>query len=66
MLFAVVGEIAKLEEERRDKLGDEPALLRTDRKEAVDERFCRLDVDLRLASSLNEPELGERRGGLCW
>lgn len=55
-----------MEEERRDKLGDEPALLRTDRKEAVDERFCRLGVDLRLVSSLNEPELGVRRGGLCW
>lgn len=62
MLFVVVGEVAKLEDERRDKLGEGvPALLWTDRSDAVDERFFKLGVDLRL-SSRNEVELGVRRG----
>ena len=68
MLFVVVGEVAKLKEERRDKLGRgevEPPLLRADRSDAVEERFCRFGVDLRL-SSLKEPELGMRRGVDCW
>lgn len=53
-----------MEEERRDRVPvDEPALLRTDRNDAVEERFCRLGVDLRL-SSLNDPELGIRLGAV--
>lgn len=62
-MFVVVGDVAKLEEERRDRLPGEfePALLRTDRNDAVEERFCRLGVDLR-PSSLSEPELGMRLG----
>ena len=63
-LFVVVGEVAKLEEERRDRVPvDEPALLRTDRNDAVEERFCKLGVDLRL-SSLSDPELGIRLGAV--
>ena len=68
MLFVVVGEAAKLEEERRDRLGRgevEPPLFRADRSDAVEERFCRFGVDLRL-SSLKELELGMRRGVDCW
>lgn len=64
MLFAAVGEVAKLEEERRDRVPvDEPALLRTDRNDAVEERFCKPGVDLRL-SSLSDPELGIRLGAV--
>lgn len=58
----MVGEVAKLEERRRvsEGRGDaEPPLLWTDRREAVEERFCRPGVDLR--SSLSELELGVRR-----
>ena len=53
MLFVVVGEVAKLEEERRDRLGRgevEPPLFRADRSDAVEERFCRFGVDLRLST----------------
>lgn len=57
-----------MEDERRDRLGrgeaGPPGWL--DRSEAVEDCFFRLGVDLRL-SSLNELELGMRRGvGCVW
>lgn len=58
----MVGEATKLDEERRDKLGDgEPALFCTDRSEAVDDCFFNPGVDFR-RSSRNDVELAVRRG----
>ena len=60
--IVVVGEVAKLDEERRDKLGDrDPGLLRTDRSEAVDDCFFSPGEDLR-RSSRRDAELAVRRG----
>lgn len=60
--IVVVGEVTKLDEERRDKLGEgEPALLCTDRSEAVDDCFLNPGVDLR-RSSRSDVELAVRRG----
>jgi hypothetical protein len=63
-----VGDVASVEDERRDRLGrgdaEPPLLSCVERSEAVDERFFRLGVDLRL-SSLRELELGMRLGVKC-
>lgn len=63
-----MGDVARVEDERRDRLGrgeaGPPSWL--ERSEAVEDCFFRLGVDLRL-SSLNELELGVRRGvGCVW
>jgi hypothetical protein len=61
-----VGDVARVEDERRDRLGrgeaGPPSWL--ERSDAVEDCFFRLGVDLRL-SSLNELELGMRRGAGC-
>ena len=63
----IVGEVPKLEEGRRVGEGRgevERPVFWTDRREAVEERFFRLGVDLRRAS-FSELELGMRRGAGC-
>jgi hypothetical protein len=57
----LVGDVAKVEDERRDRLGRGEA---DPRSEAVDERFFKLGIDLR-PSSLRELALGMRRGVEC-
>lgn len=59
----VVGDPAKLTEERRDESarGDAGPLLDIDRSDADDRRFFKVGIDLR-RSSRREAELGVRRG----
>lgn len=66
-IVVVVGEVAKLDEVRRDNPGEgEPGLLCTDRSEAVDDCFFNPGVlDLR-RSSRKDVELDVRRGVGRW
>lgn len=63
IVVVVVGEVAKLDEGRRDKRGEgEPELLCADRSEAVDDCFFSTGVEDLRRSSRKDVELDMRRG----